>query len=136
MDGETDPVGRRYYSCPGLDDMGDSAAPLGDPARQEGDHETRTPCARAEANLISSLCEDGQHRPVIDLDIPCRLVESSTAGHFHLYIDVAMDPEQMLAMLRAMVEAGVVQPGFLRHAEQRGAAFVRPEGVTKGMKRA
>lgn len=129
---ETDDVGRLYYSCPGLDDMGDSAAPYGDPARQEGDHEARQPSTEADANLISSLCNDGQHRPVIDLDVPCRLVESTTPGHFHLYVDVPMDLDRMLAMLRAMRDAGVVQPGFVQHTEARGAAFVRPEGVRKG----
>ncbi len=123
-DAETDEFGRKYYKVPKLDSSGDS------PEQDE-----RVECSKAEANLISSestlLDEGNWHYPVIDLDIPCRLVPSSTEGHFHLYIDHAVPKDEYIKMLRAMADAGVVQEFYAKAAEMRGATFVRPEWVKK-----
>ena len=89
------------------------------------------PCAKDEANLVASLCEDGSHMPVIDIDLPVRLVPSSTEGHFHLYIDVPMTLETYLAMLDAMVNAGVVDAAYVAHVRERGMSLCRPEWVKK-----
>lgn len=94
----------------------------------DGDRE-RVPLS--EANLISSLCTDGEHRPVIDLDFPCRLEPSTTPGHFHLYLDKAVPWDAYVKVLEAMKEAGLVQAGFHELAVHRGATFVRPPGVRK-----
>lgn len=88
-------------------------------------------------NLISSEIADHDdpfnplHAPAIDIDHPCRLVESSTPGHFHLYIDVPMAFDQYVALLTMMVHAGIVEPGYLAAAERRGATFVRAPGIKK-----
>jgi hypothetical protein len=99
-----------------------------------------------EGNLISSKTDrqvEGQtdieilfgaemyHLPVIDIDHPCRLVESSTPGHFHLYIDVPMKGVVFFDLLRALADAGVVEEGYARVSEERGEAFVRKPGVQK-----
>lgn len=89
------------------------------------------PCSKEDANLVGSLCEDGTHRPVIDIDLPARLVPSSTEGHFHLYIDVPMTLEVYLAMLDAMVAAGVVDAAYVQHVRERGMSLCRPEWVKK-----
>ncbi len=96
-------------------------------------------CERDEANLIGSLSGDGigslsgdgMHRPVIDIDLPARLVPSSTEGHFHLYLDVPMTLELYLSMLDAMAAAGVVDPSYVAHVRERGMSMCRPEWVKK-----
>lgn len=94
-----------------------------DPERVKSEH--------GYATLVSSKLPDGNHMPVIDLDLPCMLVPSSTSGHFHLYINQEMSWGQFLNMLQMMTDAGVVQPGFNRFTRERGQAFVRYPGVTK-----
>lgn len=88
---------------------------------------------RAEdANLVCSDTGNGTfHRPVVDLDIPCRLVPSSTSGHFHLYVDVDVSREKYFALLDALVEAGLVSTGYVLAARERGYTAVRPPHVKK-----
>lgn len=122
--GETDEFGRKYYKIDKLNDSGTCP-----------ENDNRQPCSKAEANLISSegtlFEEDEFHYPVIDLDIPCRLIPSSTPGHFHLYIDHPVPQDKYLAMIQAMADAGVVQQFYAEAAKLRGATFVRPEWVKK-----
>jgi len=126
---EFDEAGRGYWRCPELDKRGDSAAPENIP-----DTEQRDPAMKDEANLVSSLCFDGQHRPVLDFDIPARYVPSTTPGHGHLYIDVPMSWEKYEAVLIALRDAGVLETGYVGAACRRKATFVRPEWVKKESK--
>lgn len=82
-------------------------------------------------NLTGSATDSpfGEHLPVVDLDFPCRLVRSRTAGHYHLYIDKATPFDLMIDALEAMCRAGWVQQGFVDGARRRGAAMVRVEGT-------
>lgn len=112
---------RLYYFAPNLN---------GSDAPNEED-QGRTECPKEMANLVSSLCDDGRHMPVLDIDLPCRLVPSSTLGHFHLYIDVPMEQEPYLRLVDALAEAGIVQKFYAEAARLRGATFVRPPWVTK-----
>jgi len=86
---------------------------------------------RDDANLIGSICDDGKHMPVLDFDLPARYVPSSTPGHGHLYIDVPMTWEQHEAILVALRDAGVIQPGFANASIARKATMCRPEWVKK-----
>ena len=83
------------------------------------------------ATVVQSLLPDGDHMPVIDLDLECMLVPSSAAGHYHLYINKAMSFGQFLNILQALTDAGVVQEGYNHFTRQRGYATVRYPGVTK-----
>ena len=98
----------------------------------------------SEANLVGSVVPApfrydalaGQdttelHMPVIDIDVPCKLIESTTPGHFHLYIDRTVTWEQYCGLLRAMVDCGYVEEGYYQAALRRGATFVRKPGVLK-----
>jgi len=114
---------RTYYYNDSLDSSADSAA-----ATWPGEC---VECTKDEANLIGSLCADGMHMPVIDIDLPARLVPSSTEGHFHLYIDVPMPFDVYLTMLDAMVAAGVVDAAYVQHVRERGQSLCRPEWVRK-----
>lgn len=89
-------------------------------------------CPEEKANLVSSrvdseACHDehAMHMPVIDIDLPCKLVPSRTEGHFHLYIDKPMTWRQYTRVLEALMEAGVVEPGYYMATLNHGASFVR-----------
>lgn len=83
------------------------------------------------ANKVSSLCEDGMHKPVLDLDVRHVLVQSSTPGHAHLYIDTAMSWEDYQELLTVLNKAGIISQGFYDMAMARGQTMVRKPGVVK-----
>lgn len=95
------------------------------------DRERRVPVTKDEANLISSQCQDGLHRPVLDFDIPARYVPSTTEGHGHLYIDLGLDWEKYEKLLVALGDAGILEDGYVKAALRRKATFVRPPWVKK-----
>src|SRR5690606_13180081 len=73
-----------------------------------------------------------KHRPVIDIDFPVKLIPSSTEGHFHLYIDREMSWVHYLGILEALVDAGVVERGYVEAAKRRGFTAVRLPWIAKG----
>lgn len=84
-----------------------------------------------KSNLVGSKYGD-KHLPVIDLDMPCVLLDSSTPGHHHLYIDKEVDEDKYFKLLDALVDAGLVQKGFAWSARKNGQTYVRKPGVKKG----
>lgn len=92
----------------------------------ENDGEVRV-VPEPEANLVSSLCEDlTHHMPVLDIDrIPCRLVESSTPGNYHLYIDKPMTWSAYLGLLTALNRVGIIEDGYLASSKARGWSALR-----------
>lgn len=95
------------------------------------DNNERGPSNEQDGNLISSRCPDGQHMPVIDLDVPHRLIPSTTEGHGHLYLDVRMPWWRYVILLYGLRQAGVIERGFFWWSLRRGATFVRRPGVRK-----
>jgi len=108
--------------------------------------EPETP--EALTNLVSSLVDTDEnriyynslfqgirgavlHRPVFDLDFPCRLVESSTPGHFHLYMETEVTWLEYQNVLTAMVVAGILEPGWVAAAIANRAAMIRKPEVRK-----
>jgi hypothetical protein len=87
--------------------------------------------ARAAANIVASLCEDGSHMPTLDIDHPALLTPSSTPGHHHLFVDVPMTWRAYRRLLRALYLAGVIGRNAYWRSLDRGASFVRPPGVMK-----
>lgn len=85
----------------------------------------------SKANLISSISRDGKQRPILDLDFSHAVVESSTAGHHHLFIDVPMSRLQWTVLMLALYYAGVVELGFVVWSLRRGGNFVRLPGAKK-----
>ena len=81
----------------------------------------------AKANVITSMIADDllRHKVVIDLDLPAKLVPSSTPGHFHLYIDHAMEAEAYFKLLRALSEAGIIEEGYYTASSDQGYSAVR-----------
>lgn len=86
-----------------------------------------------EPNLVTSELGDGTHLPCVDIDFAARLIPSSTAGHFHLYLD-GMEPlswEKYDTLLSALAEAGVIERGFYNHSHTRKMTCLRRPGVLK-----
>lgn len=84
------------------------------------------------ANLVSSSTSvDHIHLPVLDLDFPCNLVRSSTPGHYHLYLDKPVEWKRYKLLLKCLVEAGLLNPEWVRKAYKDEKTFVRAPGVTK-----
>lgn len=123
---DTDDHGRKFYRCEGLDESIDS-----DEDDWFKEQETSD---RSEANLISSNCGQGVHKPVLDFDFPCRLVPSTSLDHFHLYIDKPMAWYTYEKLLNALREANLLQPGFVKNSIARKATFVRPPWIKKKAK--
>jgi hypothetical protein len=85
-----------------------------------------------EGNLISSATDRvGIHMPVLDLDVPHRLVPSSTPGHSHLYIDVEVPEKQYRRLVEVLIECGILQRGVGAQMRVNGATYVRPPHVRK-----
>lgn len=118
---------RTYWKDEHLDD---------DVPSYDAPSETLVPTTRGKANLISSKLENGLHAPAIDIDMPCELLPSSTPGHFHLYIDCAMEWDAYLGLLWALADAGIVEESYVRASERKGATFLRKPGVVRGTPRA
>ena len=91
----------------------------------------RVPALEKDANAVSSLLEDGNHAPAIDIDLPCRLVPSSSPGKFHFYIDHPTSWFRYRVMLWAMWKAGFVEKGYYKVSAKRKATFLRKPGVKK-----
>lgn len=86
-----------------------------------------------KANVITSMIATKvtHHKVIIDLDIPAQLIPSTTPGHFHLYIDHEMGKDAYFKLIAALVEAGLVEPGYLGASEARGYTAVRLPWVKK-----
>lgn len=79
--------------------------------------------------------ENRMHKPVIDLDLDARLVESSTPGHHHLHIDKAMTWDNYVRLLCVLAEVGLVEPGYVSASIERGHTSVRLPHVKRDVPR-
>lgn len=84
------------------------------------------------AHLVASYLPNGKHKPTLDLDFPCRLEESTTPGHYHLFIDIEMTEQDYDALLKVLVKVGIVQRGvYDLQWKQHGMTMVRLPGIKK-----
>ncbi|MEU7814082.1 hypothetical protein [Pseudonocardia sp. NPDC049154] len=88
-------------------------------------------------NLVTSVVEGhtellDEHKIVLDIDHPVRVLESSTPGHHHLFIDKAVSWAKYQHVLHALAVAGVVEPGYVAASIDRGCTAVRLPWVKKG----
>lgn len=83
------------------------------------------------ANLVSSLLENGNHAPVLDIDFPARLIPSSTPGHYHLYLDKEMSPGNYRTLIRTLSSVGILESGYAYAALNKGMTLVRKPDVLK-----
>lgn len=86
----------------------------------------------SDANAVSSqLLFSDKHLILLDIDHTCSLVGSSTAGHYHLYIDRELSWRQYRRLLKALVKAGVIEKGYYNVSKKRKATFLRVPGEKK-----
>lgn len=104
-----------------------------------GAHDEKALADLSRANLLTSELDlpnvpgiPAFHRPVLDLDMECTLVPSSTPGKFHLYINRAMPWPQYAALLTALGEALILEPGYVSACLNRGYSAVRLPWIKKG----
>lgn len=87
------------------------------------------------ANAITSKITGGPlagwHTVALDLDVPARLVPSSTSGHSHLYIDAPMTWDLYRRLLEVLADAGVIEDGFARASIDREYTSLRLPWVRK-----
>jgi len=62
---------------------------------------------------------------------PFRLLPSSTAGHFHLYIDRETEWPQYAELLQRLTGAGLIEENYYRPCVRRKQSFLLKPGVTK-----
>lgn len=98
----------------------------------KGHIEQVVPSKRGTADVVSSKTISGNHAPAIDLDLPCRLIESGTPGHFHLYIDAEIEFGKYMKLLEVMAEVGLVEPGYVKMSKERGMSYLRVPNKPKG----
>lgn len=121
-------LARLTWKAKALDTFSGSAAPFGDvaadgPVTDQWEKTTLVTSAHAD--------NSGKHWPVIDIDMPCYLIPSSTPGHGHLVIEHDMEWDAYLKLLDALVEAGIVQPGYRDASKSRKYSAIRRPGVKK-----
>ena len=89
-----------------------------------------------EATVVTSMVGQklgqGVHKPVLDIDLPVKLTESSTPGHYHLFIDKELTWGQYTKLLDALETCGIIEPGYRSASLQRGYTAVRVPWVRKG----
>ncbi|TCB97562.1 hypothetical protein E0H26_11630 [Micromonospora zingiberis] len=84
------------------------------------------------ANLLTSKVSGSEmHKPVLDIDLPAKLLPSSTPGHFHLLIDREMSWEAYLHLLDALVVVGLIEPGYANASRERGHTAIRLPWIRK-----
>lgn len=119
---------RRTYYNPLLD----SEHQVGYEAEDERGGPLEPPTADHPANLVSSLCTDGLHRPALDIDTPLLVVQSSTKGHHHLYFDqLALPWWQYKKLLGELADVGILEQAYVEASIARGQTLLRPPGVRR-----
>jgi len=96
-----------------------------------GTPEVRRVADEQDANVSTSLLTNGLHAPVLDIDFGALLIPSSTAGHFHLYLDRAITWRKYRRLLKALGRAGILEPGYVKASLRRGHSAVRRPGNYK-----
>ncbi len=84
-----------------------------------------------EAMLISSLCREGDHAPVLDIDFPAELIPSSTPGHFHLYLHKRMPWDTYKRLLVALRKADIIQNEWCEMSFKREATMALKPGIDR-----
>lgn len=93
--------------------------------------------AALKANMPSDEYSTGWdmdvHQIVVDIDHMAYLVESTTPGHHHLYIELPtpLSSEAYFEWLDACVKIGLVEPGYVSAFKARGFTCVRLPWVQK-----
>ena len=87
-----------------------------------------------EAHVTTSMVAGSDmHKVVLDIDMPAVLLDSSTPGHHHLYIDHEMTWENYKRLLHVLADVGLLEPGYVGASETRKHTALRLPWVRKDM---
>lgn len=81
--------------------------------------------------ILSQDIDTSLHRPILDIDFPVHIEESSTPGHFHLYLDKPMPWPRYRRLLLALASAGVIEENYANVSDARGYTSVRLPWIRK-----
>lgn len=92
-----------------------------------------------QANVVSSELRPSwsvaghRHVVALDIDYPAYVVESSTAGHHHVYLDVpgGVAHEDYMELLALLGRIGVVEAGYAEVSIKRGHSDLRLPWIHK-----
>jgi hypothetical protein len=85
-----------------------------------------------EAHVTTSMVAGSEmHRVVLDIDMAAVLLESSTPGHHHLYIDHSMTWEDYERLLEVMADVGLLEVGYVGASKARKHTAVRLPWIRK-----
>lgn len=110
-------------------------------ADYDGDRNEDKASDLADANVIGSGVESSwsaekgrfeKHRLLLDLDVPARLIPSSTEGHSHLYVDIEIDADEWADLIEALAKADVIERGYADISLERGHTDLRLPWIKKG----
>ena len=92
--------------------------------------EVEEPSWENPGNLIVSgppfTVPQEHHTPLLDIDIPVELIESSTPGHHHLgFPEIKLSWTKYVNLLKALKDAGIIEPGYYGASIERGFTAVR-----------
>jgi hypothetical protein len=74
-----------------------------------------------------------RHAVLLDIDYPAYLVESSSPGHYHLYLDppLGVRHEDYMELLALLGRIGIIERGYAEVSIKRGHSDLRLPWVTK-----
>jgi hypothetical protein len=74
-----------------------------------------------------------RHAVLLDIDYPAHLVESSSPGHYHLYLDVpnGVKHDDYMELLAMLAKCGVIEKGYADVSIARGHSDLRLPWVSK-----
>lgn len=98
----------------------------------------REPISLDDANLVGSQLVTSEpnstsdkHGLILDLDFPVTAIASSTPGHSHLYLGREITWEHCLNIMKAFVNAGLLEKGYYRASLERKQTYLRLPWVQK-----
>jgi len=120
---------RTFWKAP---DLGIVDEPLALSLLKYRFNKDRQQVPESEANLISSRTESGKHLPILDMDFPFEIVESTTPHHYHILFNGSeISTWRLFAMMIGLYLGRQVELGFLVWTLRRRGNFVRIPGVVK-----
>lgn len=87
-----------------------------------------------KANIVCSdikYTDKQVHKPVLDINMPVKLIPSTTPGHFHLFIDCPMSWEKYQLLLEVMAAVGIIEHGYMKTSVQCKGSDVRLPWIKK-----
>lgn len=102
------------------------------------DETSDLPAPLEDADVVSSVLRDpvngkDRHIVTLDIDYPAYVVESSTPGHFHVYLDVpgGLPEDDYMQLLDLLGKLGIIEQGYANVSQWRRRTDLRLPWVSK-----